>query len=119
MSARNALGTSGWSEIWSFTTLLTGVKTGAEIPREFSLSQNYPNPFNPETNITFAIRQSSFVNLIVYDLLGREVTTLVSEKLGPGTYTARWDASGETSGVYFYHIKAGGFVETRKLLLLR
>jgi hypothetical protein len=106
-----------------------------EIPSEISLAQNYPNPFNPTTAIRFEIgpaRPNSversfgrsggdvgFVTLCVYDLLGREVATLVDEKLSPGTYTRQWDATGQPSGVYFYRLVAGEFVETRKLVLLR
>src|SRR4030095_12487721 len=93
-----------------------------EIPVQFSLSQNYPNPFNPVTNIKFQIPKSSFVKLAVYDLLGREVTTLVNGQLKPGTYKADWDAFNFPSGVYFYKLvvgentnNGGGFVETKKM----
>ncbi|MDH3251489.1 MAG: T9SS type A sorting domain-containing protein [Ignavibacteria bacterium] len=97
-----------------------------QAPVAFALEQNYPNPFNPTTNIGFrlpagqaGIADFGLVRLAVYDLLGREVAVLVNEKKAPGTYTVQFDGSGLTSGVYFYRLQAGGFVQTRKLLLLR
>ncbi len=91
----------------------------SEIPGKFSLSQNYPNPFNPTTNIEFSIPKSSFVKLVVYDMLGREVETLVSKDLKAGTYKADWNASGYTSGVYFYKIISGDYSETKKMILVK
>jgi hypothetical protein len=88
-------------------------------PAQFLLLQNYPNPFNPNTNIKYQIPGANHVTLKVYDVLGREVATLVKEVKQPGTYTAQWDASGVASGVYLYRLQAGSFVETKKLLLLR
>jgi hypothetical protein len=85
----------------------------------FSLSQNYPNPFNPTTTITFALPVKSFVSLKIFDVLGREVATLVSEELSTGKYSTQWNAAGLGSGVYFYRLQAGSFMETKKLLLLR
>jgi hypothetical protein len=90
-----------------------------EIPKEYALRQNYPNPFNPSTTIEFALPKSAFVTLRVYDLLGRQVGELVNEKLAPGNYKTQWDARGFASGVYFYRLQAGQFVETKKLVLLR
>jgi hypothetical protein len=81
--------------------------------------QNYPNPFNPMTNLQFSIVNRQLTILKVYDLLGREVATLVNEVRQPGTYTAHWDASGVASGVYIYRLSAGNFVQCKKLLLLR
>jgi hypothetical protein len=78
---------------------------GAFVPTELSLSQNYPNPFNPTTNLSFVIRTSSFVSLKVYDVLGREVATLVGEDLKPGSYEMPFDGSELASGVYFYRIE--------------
>jgi hypothetical protein len=89
------------------------------IPSTFQLSQNYPNPFNPSTNISFELPVSSLVSLKIFDLLGREVASVVNEKLEAGRYTKKLDASGLTSGVYFYRLQADGYVATRKLLLLR
>jgi len=93
--------------------------TDAGIPVGLTLQQNYPNPFNPTTTFSFSLRSSVFANLSIYDLLGREIATLVNEKFAPGTYTREWDATGRPSGVYFYRLQAGGFTETKKLMLLR
>jgi uncharacterized delta-60 repeat protein len=90
-----------------------------EIPNGYSLSQNYPNPFNPVTNIEFAISNSAFVKLVVYNSLGKEVETLVSEDLTPGIYKADWNASEYPSGVYFYKISAGSFTETKRMILVK
>lgn len=95
------------------------VQSGNSIPDEFSLSQNYPNPFNPQTKIRFQIARLADVKLIVYDLLGREVTTLVNEELKPGTYEADWDASGFSSGIYFYRLISNEFSKTRKMVLMK
>jgi len=116
----------GWAsgEFKIFKTTNGGVPVGITIinnnlPDKFSLSQNYPNPFNPQTKIKFAIPKASFTQLIIYDLLGREVATLVNEELRPGTYEADWDASSFSSGVYFYRIISGEFVETKKMVLMK
>jgi hypothetical protein len=119
VNATNDLGTSNWSEIWSFTTSTTGVDDDDGNPSEFSLSQNYPNPFNPTTSIGFAISNGGFVSLKIYDLLGREVATIVNQRLLPGRYTSTWDATEVPSGVYLYRLSTSAFVETRKLVLLR
>jgi photosystem II stability/assembly factor-like uncharacterized protein len=87
------------------------------VPSQFVLSQNYPNPFNPTTNIRFAIPVSAFVSLKVYDLIGREVATLVNEQRKEGFYTVQFNASTLSSGGYFYRLQTGNFVETKKLLL--
>ncbi len=92
------------------------------LPVEFSLSQNYPNPFNPTTVIKYTIPHvgtQHAVSLHVFDLLGREVATLVNEKKPAGFYQIPWDASGLASGVYFYQLRAGNFIETKKMLLLK
>jgi len=88
-------------------------------PDQYVLAQNYPNPFNPETRIEFRIQKSEFARLSVYDLLGREVAVLVNEEKPPGVFTVTWGATGLTSGVYFYQLRAGEFVQTRRLILLR
>ena len=89
------------------------------LPRSFGLCQNYPNPFNPTTTISYDLPKAAYVTLKVYDLLGREITTLIDESKQPGTYTATWDASSRASGLYFYRMTAGEFVETKKAVLLR
>jgi hypothetical protein len=98
----------------------TGVReAGATGPGVFSLSQNYPNPFNPTTVISYQLPVASTVTLVVYDLLGREVMNLVDEKESSGSHTARFSGSGLASGVYFYRLTAGDFVQTRKLVLTK
>jgi len=91
------------------------------LAKEFILYDNFPNPFNPATNIKFEIPTAKlgFVSLKVYDLLGREVVTLVNEVGRPGVYTAQWDAGEAASGVYFYRLEAGAFVQTKRMLLLK
>jgi Secretion system C-terminal sorting domain len=86
-------------------------------PRTYSLSQNYPNPFNPSTTIEFSIPQSTNVSVKVYDIMGREVATLVNEYRGTGSYIVNWNASGSSSGVYFYKLVAGSFTQTKKMVL--
>jgi hypothetical protein len=96
------------------------------LPAKFALLQNYPNPFNPSTAISFSLPSKSFVLLKVFDVMGREVATLVNEELAAGNHYRQWDASNVSSGVYFYRLSArttsgqsGSFVETKKLVLLR
>jgi len=89
------------------------------IPLRFSLEQNFPNPFNPSTVIMYQLSKSSYVTLKVYDVLGREIKTLVAERQVPGSHTATFHADNFPSGVYFYRLKAQGFNETKKLLLLK
>ncbi len=94
----------------------------SEIPELISLSQNYPNPFNPSTKIVFSIPNTSKVAhtfLNVYDMLGREITTLVNEQLSPGTYEVEWNASSYPSGLYFYTLTSGDFTETKKMILIK
>ena len=93
--------------------------SGNSIPGKFYLSQNYPNPFNPVTNLEFGISDLGFVSLKVYDLLGKEVVTLVNEKLSPGNYKIEFDGSNLTSGVYFYRLVTDGFEETKRMILLK
>ncbi|MEK6572006.1 MAG: T9SS type A sorting domain-containing protein [Bacteroidota bacterium] len=123
------------TSITNTSVSVTGQLPGA--PMEYTLFQNFPNPFNPSTKIQFAIPQAAFVTLKVYDLLGREVTTLVSERLSAGRYEVTFSATGARlpsvgqgsasggdagvlpSGVYFYRLRSGALVETRKLVLLK
>jgi hypothetical protein len=100
-------------------TTTTGMVLSEEIPTEFNLYQNYPNPFNPTTKIEFKIPEAGLVNLKIYDILGREVITLLNEAMQPGNYKVDFDASTLTSGIYFYRLQAGNFVETKKMLLLK
>ncbi|HUI10307.1 MAG TPA: alpha-amylase family glycosyl hydrolase [Bacteroidota bacterium] len=101
----------------SLTSVSGGTSTAA--PRAYALQQNYPNPFNPATTITWTLAASSDVDLRVYDVLGREVATLARGMHAPGTYTAVFDASRCASGIYFYRLRAGTFVSTKKMILAR
>ncbi|GAB6283000.1 MAG: hypothetical protein STSR0008_17540 [Ignavibacterium sp.] len=103
----------------NWTNGITDVTDENNLPKEYSLSQNYPNPFNPTTTLSFAISQQSFVSLKVYDVLGKEVATLVNEEKPAGTYKVTFDAGKLSSGVYFYKLQTGNFVETKKMILLR
>jgi len=123
----------------NFKNGISGINDSEDwIPTEFTLYQNYPNPFNPVTTIKFSIpsnvksgtsnhQPSAGVStkLVVYDMLGREIATLVDEMKAPGRYEVLWDATGLASGVYFYKLvaesfgKAGSFIQVRKMILLR
>jgi hypothetical protein len=87
--------------------------------REFELLQNYPNPFNPSTTIRYALPQRSHVTLTVFNTLGQQVATLVNDSREAGYHDVRFDSSGLASGVYFYRLRAGDYVGTKRLLLLR
>ncbi|MCX6157978.1 MAG: YCF48-related protein [Ignavibacteriae bacterium] len=89
------------------------------IPSSYSLSQNYPNPFNPITKIKFDVSKSNYVRIVVYDITGREIQTLVNEKLQPGTYETTFDGSQLTSGVYFYKMITDSYSETKKMILIK
>jgi hypothetical protein len=103
----------------TFTPAVTLVNPGRTLALRFGLSNNYPNPFNPSTVISYQLAVNSKVVLKVYDLLGREVATLVDEQEQPGEYSVTFDARGLASGMYYYRIQAGTFVETKKMLLLK
>jgi S-formylglutathione hydrolase FrmB len=90
-----------------------------EVPHDFSLLQNYPNPFNPVTKIKYSVPELSHVIIVVADVLGNEIETLVNDRKSPGTYELTWHAENLSSGVYFYRFKAGNFIQTKKMLLLR
>jgi len=103
------------------TSVVTGIKGNDFSVKTFSLDQNYPNPFNPSTTIKYQISKSSFVTLKIYDVLGREVTTLVNTKQQAGRYSVQLSATDHqlSSGVYFYQLKAGSFISTKKMILLK
>jgi len=113
------LGTS-WADVTSGTgaTAVNKDETGL-IPNEFRLEQNYPNPFNPSTNIRFSVEATKAVSIRILDVLGREVATLVDQTMEPGTYTVKWDATSHPSGVYFYTVRAGNSLETRRMILTK
>ncbi len=91
----------------------------SNLPKISSLHQNYPNPFNPSTKIKFDIPKGSLVKLKIYDMLGREVATLVNEKLNPGTYEYEWNGINLPSGVYFYKLESENFIETKRMVLVK
>jgi hypothetical protein len=90
-----------------------------KIPNKYTLEQNYPNPFNPSTSIKYTVPTKGSVTLIVYDLLGRAITTLVSETQTPGTYMVEWNASRNPSGVYFYTLQTNNFTDTKRMVLVK
>jgi hypothetical protein len=102
-----------------FTDQTTGVDDRHTTPTSFRLNQNFPNPFNPITTIRFEIAERSHVLMTVSDVLGREVSRPVDGTRSPGAYTAHFDASHLSTGLYFYRLQAGAFVETRKMLLIK
>jgi hypothetical protein len=99
--------------------IITSVETKDELLLEFLLEQNYPNPFNPTTIIRFTISDVRFTTLQVYDVLGREITTLINEEKPPGSYEVEFNAEGLTSGIYFYQLRSGNFVKTKKMILMK
>ncbi len=120
VKAKNSSGSSDYSIIRSFRTSLTGIICVlSEIPNKYKLEQNYPNPFNPITNIRFDLPKSGSVKLVVFDALGREVATLLNEKLSPGTYEVEWDGSNFSSGVYYYILQSEPFKETKRMILMK
>jgi photosystem II stability/assembly factor-like uncharacterized protein len=119
-------GINGWSAgmndsvyKWVSDILVTSVEEINSIAETFTLKQNYPNPFNPNTTIQFQIPNASFVNLKVYDILGNEVAVLVNEEKSVGSYEVEFNAAALSSGIYFYMISAGSFVETKKMILMK
>jgi hypothetical protein len=104
---------------WSFNGVITSVDNSDLSPSTFSLDQNYPNPFNPSTSFTYQVGKAGFVSVKIYDLLGREVTTLVNEFKQAGSYPATWNAASFGSGVYFYKMQSGSFTSTKKMILMK
>jgi hypothetical protein len=99
--------------------LPTGISGNGTTPTSFRLSQNYPNPFNPTTNINFSIPKNELVKIKIYDILGKEVATVVNEQMNAGTYNISFDASKLSSGVYMYKIIAGSFSDIKKMMLIK
>ncbi len=108
-----------WRRPLSEMITSVGSSKGKNLPARFALEQNYPNPFNPTTTINYQLPTNSVVALKVYDVLGREMATLVNERQSAGSHSVRFDANNIPSGVYFYRLEAGGYHDTRKLLLLK
>ena len=121
VAGTNAVGTGAWSATRRFTV---GTNTAVEqvdddVPAAYRLDANYPNPFNSATTLSFAVPHAAHVTLIVYDAAGAAVTTLVDRRLAAGRYTTSWEAAGLASGVYVAQMRAEGFVQTRKMILLK
>jgi hypothetical protein len=112
------------ASVYSYYAVASSAATAVEnqtdgIPTGFSLDQNYPNPFNPTTTITYSIVQRGFASLKIYNSLGEQVASLVSQQLDPGTYKAQWNASNMASGAYLYRLESNGLVVSRKMLLVK
>jgi nitrate/TMAO reductase-like tetraheme cytochrome c subunit len=104
---------------WALIGVIGIQPISTEIPNRYELTQNYPNPFNPSTRFTFSLPKAGDVTIKVYDITGREVVTLVNEKLAAGKYAVTWDAAQFASGAYIYRIVAGNFVETKKMVVVK
>jgi len=99
--------------------IVTTVGIEKVLPSEYDLAQNYPNPFNPVTTIAYQLPQSGRVSLIIYDLLGAEVATLINSVQSSGIHSVRWNATNVASGIYFYRLRSGSFTQTRKLVVIK
>jgi hypothetical protein len=119
--ALNPAGESDWSSIWNFTTGNITIVDSLDrtVPRHYSLSQNYPNPFNPSTTIQYTIPSDVHVRLTVYNVLGQVVAELVNESQRAGSYDVTLNAVNLPSGIYIYHLTAGNFIETRRMILAK
>ncbi|MCI0473623.1 MAG: T9SS type A sorting domain-containing protein, partial [Ignavibacteria bacterium] len=122
LTADASLQFDGWYvddiKITAYSTL-TGIEKGGETPVKYALEQNYPNPFNPSTTINFSIPKQGFVNLTVYDMLGREVKTLVNSDMTQGNYAVVFESSNLASGIYYYRIKVNEFMSIKKMILVK
>jgi hypothetical protein len=124
---RNIVGANGYTMLEKYLNEIVGsdpstttaVSTNSLVPARFALDQNYPNPFNPSTAVSYQLSANSFVTLKVYDLLGREVATLVNGQRAAGSYQTIFDASNLSSGVYIYQLRARDYVQTRKMVLMK
>ena len=112
---------TGNYQIWTVPIDISTVDVNQtpEIISEFRLEQNYPNPFNPTTNIQYAVSSQQYISLKIFDALGNEVVTLVNEQKSAGIYDVEFNSNDLSSGIYFYQLRAGSFVDTKKMILLR
>jgi FlgD Ig-like domain len=113
-----------WGELGRERQPIEEVKQLYGLPESYSLSQNYPNPFNPTTTINFSIPKSGLVKLIVYNMLGQQIRTLVDKVVNPGNMSATWDGKDSrgmtvSSGIYLYRLTAGSFTSAHKMILLK
>ncbi len=114
---KNGPNTKGLSTISEGVT--TGIQENESVPLNFSLGQNYPNPFNPTTTIQYSISQKGLYSLKVYNVIGKEVATLLNDEINAGTFIFTFNASNLPSGVYFYTLSGDNFLETRKMILMK
>ena len=119
VNAANGGGASPYSTIFHFTTGATNISGNNEIPKEFKLYNNYPNPFNPVTHIKFDLPKQTNTKLILYDIIGQEVTRLVDKNLPDGAYTVIYNASALSSGTYFYKIITDEYTDVKKMLMIK
>jgi hypothetical protein len=114
------VGEMGWV-VKYFDDSVTFISPAEEFvkPDDFYLFQNYPNPFNSSTLITYQVPQAVLVTLKIYDILGRRVITIINEKKDAGKYEIKWNASNAASGIYIYQLKAGDYIATKKMILLK
>lgn len=123
IQAFNDFGTSNWCDAVGFKTGETSAveDKGETAPKEYKLSQNYPNPFNPSTVIKYSLAKEGYVRLSVFDVLGKEVAVLVDRNQNAGNYSVNFDSNKHylTSGIYFYTLRAGGFISTRKMIIVK
>jgi hypothetical protein len=121
VKAKNNGGESNWSQVWNFTTEnVTNVDSvDINIPHHYALSQNYPNPFNPGTTIRYSVPDDVYVRLVVYNVLGQLVTELVNGEMNAGSYEVTFDAGNLPSGIYIYHLTAGYYFETKRMILTK
>jgi hypothetical protein len=118
--AANAIGTSNWSAVWRFKTAVgTAMAEANEPPAQFALHQNYPNPFNPITAIVFDLPNPGTPQLVIYDVLGREVLALVNAPMAAGRHQVQFDASPLPSGVYYYRLRFEGKVLTKRMTVVK
>ena len=118
-SARILTGIMHFSELYSWMLPVVDESNPYPLPREFQLHQNFPNPFNPMTTIRYDVPRSAHVNITVYNTRGQQVAVLVDGMRQPGYHEVVWDAAGLSSGIYFYRIAAGDFVQMHKLMLIK
>ena len=121
VKAYNTGDSSNWSVVRTYTTVCpSGVnQVSSKLPAEYKLYNNYPNPFNPSANIKYQLTDNKFTTLKIFDILGREVKTLVSEFQKAGIYEVQFSMDGFESGIYFYRLQSGDFVDTKKMLMVK